>query len=136
VVVPANRTTVLGSVLPSQGVLFPSAARTATPTVPTEFGPTHMSVGITVRIDATAVAATPSVEFSIQGWDEAGQDWFEILRSVAVTAVGVTTMKVDPRIAAGANVAAQHGLVPRMRVAPIHGDADSITYSVTVFAHA
>jgi len=134
-----GRRTVLGAdTLPAAGVLLVSAARTATLTaaqlVDTEFGPPRSAVGITIRIDVSAIAATPSVVFTIQGWDEAANEWFDLLASAAVTATGTTTLKVDPRIPAGANTVAQHGLVPRMRVAPVHGDADSITYSVSVFA--
>ena len=125
-------------VTPGAGVAFASAARTAT-SASAEFGIPAGTVGLTARIDVSAIAATPSVVFTIQGWDQAAEsgvgEWFDILSSAAIVATGTTTLKVDPRITAAANAVAQHGLVPRMRVNAVHADADSITYSVTVFSN-
>ena len=128
-------TTVLGAAPPAAGVIMASAARTAS-AASTEFGPPPGTVGLTFRIDASASAATPSVVFTVQGWDAAANEWFDILTSAAVTGAGTTTLKVDPRITAAANTVAQHAPVPRMRVNAVAGDADSLTYSVTVFAAA
>jgi hypothetical protein len=100
------------------------------------FGVPPSAVGLALRIDVSAIAATPSVVFTIQGWDAAANEWFDILASAAVTATGTTMLRVDPRMAAAANLTAQSGLFPVMRLAPVHGDADSITYSVTAFAVA
>lgn len=132
---PTARTT-LGNAVPAAGVLFPLAARTASPGG-SEFGVPQKSVGLMVRVDSTAQGAAPSVVFNIEGWDDAAQEWFLILASAAVTTgPGGVLLKVDPRITAGANLVAQHGLVPRMRVNPVHGNGDSLTYSVTIYTHA
>lgn len=132
---PADSTTI--GVVPGAGVVFASAARTAT-VAGAEFSPPPGTVGLTFRIDVSAIAATPSVTFTVQGWDQTAEggvgEWFDILTSAAIVATGSTILKVDPRITAAANTVAQHAVVPRMRVNAVHGDADSITYSVTVFA--
>jgi hypothetical protein len=126
---------VFGEHLPGAGELYASAARTATPTA-REFGPPEGAVGLTIRIDVSASAATPSVVFTIQARDEVAGEWFDILASAAITGAGSTVMRVDPRIVASANVVAQSALFPRMRLTPVHADADSITYSVAAFASA
>ena len=131
----ATARTVLGNAVPATGVLFPLLARTASPT-PSEFGPPQKSVGVMVRLDTTAQGAAPSVVFNIEGYDPAADEWFLLLASAAVTATGTSiVLRVDPRITAGANLVAQSGLVARMRVTPVHGNGDSLTYSVTVFTH-
>lgn len=115
--------------------LYASAARTATPT-PAELAPNRQCTGLEFRIDVSAITSTPSVVFTVQGYDVAAAEWFDILASAAVTATGTTTLKIDPRIAASANAVAQAGLKPRMRISPVHADADSITYSVTAFGYS
>lgn len=107
-----------------------SAARTATVNSP-DFR-NASSKGARVHIDVTAVTATPSVVFTIQGKDNLTGDYYTLLASAAVTATGDTYLVVYPGVAAAANTAVSLPLSPYWRVNCVHGDADSITYGVTV----
>lgn len=106
--------------------LFASAARTATPAaveVATE------ARGVDVIIDVTAVGVTPSVVFNIEGHDATSGKWYTILASAAITATGITVLRVFPGGPATANVAANAALPRIWRLAPVHGNATTITYS-------
>lgn len=106
-----------------------SAARTATPTVDTF----HIGGGcdeLIVIIDVTAVTATPSVTFTIQGVDPVSDATWDILASAAVTADGTTVLRVSPHLTAAANTIAKDIVPAFFTVAAAHLDGDSITYSV------
>lgn len=109
--------------------LYASAARTATPTAK-EFQNAGNAKGMHVIIDVTAIALTPSVVFSIEAKDEASGKWYLLLDSAAVSTVSTTILKIHPNLTAAANSIAKDGLPLNLRVSPVHGDADSITYSV------
>jgi hypothetical protein len=113
--------------------LYASAARTATPTE-AQFTPGRY-VGIEVHVKVTAIAATPSVVFTIQGYDVTAAAWYDILASAAVTTVSTNVYRVDPRALAAANLVAQRGLPSLLRLAPVHGDADSITYTAQAVSY-
>ena len=81
-------------------------------------------------IDVTAVAATPSVVPTVQGYDPTSDTWYDLLVGAAITATGTTVLKVGEGIAASANVAAQDMVPMQTRVELVHADADSITYTV------
>jgi hypothetical protein len=104
-----------------------SAARTATNNSADQTN--NFARGVRVTIDVTALAATPSVVFTIQGKTQQG-DYYTLLDSAAVTATGNTEMVVHPQITAVANAVAKNALGNKWRVLATHGDADSITYSV------
>ena len=109
--------------------LAASAARTAT----ANFEPAaqnRYANGLVVYINVTAIVSTPSVVFTIQGYDEASDTWYDILSSAAVTGIGATRLRVHPSLAASANAAANDFLPRRWRVRAVHADADSITYSI------
>lgn len=110
-------------------VAYSSAARTASPTdAVIDVPPATMSV--LVIIDATAIAATPSVVFNIRGVTPVSGTQFLILASAAVTAVSNTQLELGPGADDTANVAETTFLPPQIVIDPVHGDADSITYSV------
>jgi hypothetical protein len=110
-----------------------SAARTATPTVADVT--TYNAGGITVVINVTAVTATPSVVFTIDGKDALSGVYYNLLTSAAVTGVSTVVLRVSPGITVAANLAAAQ-LLPRViRILPTHGDADSITYTVAYVLH-
>jgi hypothetical protein len=96
-----------------------------------EFAPWD-AVGVIVVIDATAKASTPSVVFTVQGYDEISGKWYDILASTAVTDVSTTKLVVDPRVTVAANAAAAHPLVPKMRVHAVAADSDALTYSIGI----
>lgn len=107
--------------------IFASAARTATPT----------AADVAIRsaqglffINVTATAATPSVVFTISGISPNGSTLYTILASAAITGTGLTVLRVSPHLTAAANTIAKDILPAAIRVAPVHADADSITYSV------
>ena len=106
-----------------------SAARTATVASET-FVNADGWRGLHLVIDATASAATPSVVFTIQGYSPLGDDYYTVLASAAITGAGTTVLRVFPGATAAANTVANDILPSLWRVNAVHGDADSITYSV------
>lgn len=113
-----------------QVTAFASAARTATPTsVPLS---TYRAKAITIVIDCTAITATPSVVFTVSGKDTASGKKFTLLASAAITATGTTVLNIGAGLPATANVSANAPIPDVIDIAPVHGDADSITYSVGV----
>lgn len=111
--------------------VLPSAARTASP-ADTDF----IVAGVDYRgaifvIDATAVTLTPAVTVTIQGFDPTSGKTWNILASTAIASVSTTILKIGPGLTAAANAAANDFLPPSFRVDVSHGDADSITYSIT-----
>jgi hypothetical protein len=112
-----------------QKTLLASAARTATVNTADQRNRQHL--GVRVHIDVTAASATPSVVFTIQGKDTITGDYYTLLASAAVTATGDTFLLIYPTVTAVANAAANNVLPASWRVNCVHGDADSITYTVT-----
>lgn len=110
---------------------FASAARTATADSADLFNRGN-KIGAHVVIDVTAIAATPSVVFKVQGKDPVSGKYYDILTSAAITGVGTTRLTVTPGVAASANVAISDAIPSVFRVRAEHADADSITYSVGV----
>lgn len=86
--------------------------------------------GVVVYINITASSATPSVVFTIQGYDEASDAWYDILASAAQTGTAAVRMRVHPSLAAVTNLAANDLLPRRWRVRAVHADSDSITFSL------
>jgi hypothetical protein len=108
--------------------LYASVARTATPT-PVEVTERSFD-GARIVIDATAINLTPSVVFNIEGYEPISNKWYLILASAAIVAVGTTVLRIHSGAAETANVSTNQVLPMRWRVRPVHGDTDSITYTV------
>lgn len=108
-------------------VIYESAARTADPEMKDQ---RIRGRGLVVTIDVTAVSATPSVVFTIQGKDPASGKYRDILVSAAITATGTTVLRVYPGLTAAANTVASDVVDAVYRIRAVHGDADSITYTV------
>ena len=109
---------------------FASVARVATPSVvDVDMGRAH---GMVVIIDVTAASDTPSVVFNVDGFDPLSGKTWTLLDSAAITGTGTTILKVAPGLTASANAVATDMIPAVVRIAPIHADADSITYTVTV----
>lgn len=113
----------------AEKTVFASAARTATPTAVVVN--TNRVKGIQLVIDVTAITATPSVVFSIECVDSLSGKFPALLSSAAVTATGTTVLQVGQGVTAVANLAAGAVVPENIRVNAVHGDADSITYSVS-----
>lgn len=116
---------------PISTVLLESAARTAEAIAEIPRGYSS----IQVRINTTAVSATPSVTPSIEAWDEAAKEWVELLVGVAITATGTVVLTVADWVTTAANVAVEQKAPHKCRVKMAHLDADSITYSVGAWLH-
>lgn len=113
----------------AEKVVFASAARTATPTaVVVNAG---RAKELRLVIDCTAITATPSVVFTVDGIDSTSGKFFNIITSAAITAAGTTVLTVALGVTPAANVAVSAPLPQTFRVVATHADADSITYSVT-----
>lgn len=76
------------------------------------------------------MTATPSVVPKIQGKDPVSGGYYDVLVGTAITATGMTVLKVGPGIGAVENGAANDFLPDTWRVRLEHADTDSITYSV------
>lgn len=119
--------------------VFASAARTATTTsaevrVPGGVDGRGEYRGLVLLIDCTAIVSTPSVTFAVQTSSGPADAYAAVLTSAAVTAAGSTVLVVHPSVPTErANVLDQGPLESKWRVLATHGDADSITYSVTAY---
>lgn len=113
--------------LQSQTV-FPSAARTATPTA-VEIDIADDVDTMELLIDTTAIGAAPSTVINIDFVTDTGA-YVTVLSSAAIAAVGTARMVIGPGVVAAANQAIQAVLPKRIRVRPVHGNANSHTYSV------
>lgn len=110
---------------------YASEARTATPTAMADRTNEKRDRGVRVVINVTAVSATPSVTFTIQGKCLASGTYYTLLASAAITGTGQTVLVVYPGLTASANAVANNVLPSVWRVIATHGDSDSITYSVS-----
>lgn len=112
--------------------VFTSVARTATPDTE-EFELPQGTRYATFVIDATAIAATPSIVFNVLGVDRLSGKTWTILASAAITGTGTTVIRVGPGLTAAANLVANDVISPVVRINAVHGDADSITYTMAGF---
>lgn len=112
-----------------EGTLLASAARTATTNSPDQSN--YGARGVRVRINVTAVSATPSITVAIQEKDSISGNYISILTSAAIVSTGQkTTLVLYPGATGVANAVLGEPLPRTWRVAVTHADADSITYSV------
>lgn len=113
----------------NEGTVIASAAYTATQNSSTQTN--YNARGVKLFISATAIAATPSVVFTVTARDPIDTaTWVTLLTSAAITGISETVLTIYPGITAAANVSVSD-ILPRVwRVTATHGDADSITYSV------
>lgn len=115
-----------------QGTAFPTAARTASPT-PVIVYLTEDIRDLEVVIDTTAIGVAPSTVFNLDVQNADGT-WQSVLASAAVVAVGTARMRLGPTMAATANVSTPMVLPRAVRIRPVHGNANSHTYSVSYWA--
>ncbi len=109
---------------------YASVSRTASPSVvDVDMGRAH---GMVVIIDVTGASVTPSVVFNVDGFDPLSGKTWTLLDSAAITGTGTTILKVAPGLTASANTVATDMIPAIVRIAPVHADADPITYTVTV----
>ena len=113
--------------LKQEGVLFASAARTAT--VTSDDVSVVSGSGVVVVLDVTA-GATLSLVTTIQRKDQASGKYVTVFTSAAVTGVSTNTYKIHPGITAVANLTVNDVLTGTFRVVVTHGNATSCTYTV------
>lgn len=101
----------------SKTTLYASAARTATPTAVTF----SMGAYSTLRLvlDATAITSTPSVVVTVEMFDDLSAKFVTVFTSSAIATV--STNALGPI----------SGLRGQVRVTCTHGNANSITYTVS-----
>lgn len=114
----------------SERMLLASAARTAT--VDSDDQRDANAEAVHVIVNVTAVAGTsPSMTARIQGRDPASGGYYDLLVGSAITATGMTVLKVGPGLGAVANGAAADILPDVWRVrCEIGGTTPSFTFSV------
>lgn len=108
--------------------LLASAARTASNDTADQTN--YNGRGVHIVIDVTAIAATPSVVFTVQGKDALSGKYYTLLASTAIVGTGTTVLRIFPGATAAANLTANDILPRTWRVSIAHDNADSITYSV------
>jgi hypothetical protein len=113
---------------PATATILASAARTTDPTIADQTNAGYR--GVHLIINVTAITATPSVVPTIKGKDPVSGSYYSLLVGTAITATGMTVLKVAPGITPVANGAAADYLPATWTVTMVHGDSDSITYSV------
>jgi hypothetical protein len=110
-------------------IILASAARTATPAAITIYNP--CASGLHLIVDVTASASTPSVVITVSGVDPVSGQIYTVLASAAFTgSVETRVLKIFPGATAATNLAANDFLPKVVQISFVHGDADSITYSV------
>lgn len=114
----------------SELVVYPSAARTATP-IAVDIDLVAVGRGLLLVVDVTAVGVTPSVVPTIDGVDVASGKTFNLLTGAALTAVVTRRLVVAQGITVAANLSAADVLPERVRITMTHGNGITITYSVT-----
>lgn len=116
---------------PKQETYLASAARTATPTKADKAVPKGVR-GMRIVIDVTAVTATPSVVFTVQSKDRLSGKYSTLLASAAVATISTVVLLIYPSATAAANLVANLPVGELIAIDAVHGDADSITYSVGI----
>lgn len=118
--------------------VLPSAARTATPDSFEFSGHGRNVSGLLAVLDVTAAAASSALTLSILGVDPISGKTWELLKNVTPIGTvgatptrffrvrwGLTAINADP------SFAANDVLPPVFRIACTHGNANSLTYSVS-----
>lgn len=115
---------------PTELVLLPAAARTATVVTPDQTN--NNGRGCHLIVDVTAASGTsPTLTVSIEGKDPASGKYYTILSSAAIAAIGTYVLRVYPGETVAANAAASDVLPRTWRVnAVIGGTTPSFTFSV------
>jgi hypothetical protein len=81
--------------------------------------------------DSTAITSTPSVVPTIDGIDVTSGKTYNLLTGVAIATVLTRAFRIAPLLVAVANLTVQDYLPEKVRITMTHGNANSITYSVS-----
>lgn len=108
-------------------LIFPPLARTA---IAVATAPIASPQGL-FFIDVTALTAGASITFTISGVSPThGATEYTILASAAITATGLTVLRVSPHLTAAANTIAKDILPASIKVSVAVADTKSVTYSM------
>jgi hypothetical protein len=113
----------------SEKTVFASAARTATPTAVVLN--TGRVKGLQLVIDVTAVTSTPSVVFTVEVVDSLSGKFIALLTTAAIATVSTTVLNLGQGVVAAAGLAVGAVIPENVRISATHGNANSITYSVS-----
>jgi hypothetical protein len=119
-----------GQRAPYQVVSYESTSRTATPTAVTHVNSGNFNA-VQIFVSCTVDGAAASIVFNFDTWNSKTNTWVEVLESAAVADVGETVYQIGGVGAAVTNVATVVHPGRKIRIRPVHADADAITYSVT-----
>jgi len=112
--------------------VFASTPRTV---APTDFATTnYYATALKIFINVTAISATPSVTFHIDMRDPVSGGYVTVLSSAAIvaTTAAPVILQVHPLMTPVTNLVAQYMVTAQIRIRAVHGDTDSITYSVGI----
>jgi hypothetical protein len=110
-------------------VIYSSAARTATPTA-IEVNTRRFKTMVVV-LDATVHAVSAALTVALARKDNASGKYIDILTSASITTVSTNTIRIGLALPATANVSANEPLPNVVRVTVTHGNANSVTYTVS-----
>jgi hypothetical protein len=112
---------------------FASMARTATPTAVTVSNPGNFNACL-IFVSVTADPANASVVFNFDTWNgkPSTGTFVEVLDSAAVTGVSENVYYLGAP-AEVTDLATVFPPTKKIRIRPVHADADSMTYSVSVY---
>jgi len=86
--------------------------------------------GIRITVTTTDTILTPSLVFTLQGYNVSSATWFTVLASAAITGESTTNLFVYPGAAVTTNVSANTALPHFWRIVSAAGDTDSCKYAV------
>lgn len=104
------------------------AGTTTGPDVSSGFGR-----GILIFVNITAIAGTsPTLTVTLQGKDPVSGVYYTILASSALTATGMTVMKVYPGLTAAANTVANDRIPPDFNIKAVVGGSGALSVTATI----
>lgn len=109
--------------------IYASAARTATPTA-VEVN-TRRFRSMVVVLDATVHAVSAALTVTLARKDNTSGKYIDILTSASITTVSTNTIRIGLGLPATANVSANEPLPNVVRITVTHGNANSVTYTVS-----
>ena len=114
-----------------QTVIYASAARTATPAAIISALPRNTKA-VRLVFDVTAVTSTPSTTITVDVVDSLSGKAVNLLTSAAIATVTTTVFEIGLGVTAATNLAANKMLGDSIRITMTHGNANSMTASLSL----
>lgn len=114
----------------AENTLFSSASRTATTN--SLFFNQYFYRGGHIVINVTSITGSPSVVPVLQSPEKFTFNYYDLLRGNAITATGITVLKLYPGITPIPNLSANDILPLTYRLRMEHGNANAITYTAYI----